>query len=56
MIFITKSKLTTDTNKLRYEIAMEFQKYGMIEQSQIILAVLYEETSRYDDDTITKAK
>jgi tetratricopeptide (TPR) repeat protein len=51
-----KIKLDKRFKKLQYEIATEMQKYGHIEKSQTILAVLYEETSRYDDDTVSKNK
>lgn len=51
-----KVKLDNRFKKLSYHIAIEFQKFGLIEQSSTILAVLYEETNRYDDDTPNKAK
>ena len=51
-----KIKVDNRFKRLIYEIAQQFQKFGYLEKSLTILAILYEETSRYDDDCIKKTK
>lgn len=51
-----KVKLEQRYRKLHYEVGMQFQKYGYLDKSLSVLSVLYEETSRYDDDSISKSR
>jgi hypothetical protein len=42
--------------KLQYDLSMQFMKYGQINKALAGLTILFDETSRYDDDSPGKTK